>query len=218
MTISELCGPLSFKDFILRGEINDETFFYSIFLQVSLSLLIAQEQYNYIHTDLHAGNVLIKELDKPIKIKYITKDNVYFLTTKYIAQIIDYGYSSLTFNQKRIYQLDIERKSDKDVLFRETLDYMIKGNVIDGYDIFHLFMISLTMTHHYLSPLTNMSLTKYIKNYYKSLPGFDNSIKQKFINYYTNRDITNKVFLNSLNLKDFTNYLITLNSKYNILS
>ncbi len=63
---------------------------FCVLYQVYLTLNSLSEKFT--HYDLHTGNIMISEYDKPIIIKYILKNGEEIeLCTKYIPVIIDYG-------------------------------------------------------------------------------------------------------------------------------
>ena len=68
-----------------------------IFLVIA-SLSVAQEKYNFVHGDLHGGNILIKKLLTPVNIKIKLGAHDYTINTEYIPIIIDYGLSRAEYN------------------------------------------------------------------------------------------------------------------------
>ena len=73
-------------------------------------LRIAYRKYNFVHNDLHAGNVMIRKLNK-VK-TYILQgiNKTYTVESQYEPVLIDYGYSTIRVNQKLIrkFEYDIE--------------------------------------------------------------------------------------------------------------
>jgi hypothetical protein len=68
----------------------------AILFQIIISLAMAQNFCKFVHGDLHAGNVLVKTLPAEVVLQYTLNGNNYQLTTRYIAVIIDYGFSRVT--------------------------------------------------------------------------------------------------------------------------
>jgi hypothetical protein len=68
----------------------------AILFQIIISLAIAQNFCKFVHGDLHARNVLVKRLPAEVVLQYTLNGNNYQLTTRYIAVIIDYGFSRVT--------------------------------------------------------------------------------------------------------------------------
>lgn len=108
---SEICPATNgnLRDYLLMESIQGTTFkdfisthtdseIFAAYLQIILSVALAYEEMDYTHYDLHTGNVLIQELDKPYLIRYTLRTDKnrytdYFVLTKYLAKIIDYGTS-----------------------------------------------------------------------------------------------------------------------------
>ena len=71
------------------------------YCQIVLALIYAAKV-KFTHNDLHDANMLLRELPEYYQIRYPDphgKGNVY-IKTKYIATIIDYGYSRIDYNGK----------------------------------------------------------------------------------------------------------------------
>lgn len=66
-----------------------------IYLQIFSALSVAYELHGYTHYDLHAQNVLVKELSTEVAIPiYVAVKQLRgYVITKYVPVIIDYGYS-----------------------------------------------------------------------------------------------------------------------------
>lgn len=69
----------------------------NIYFQVILALAYAQHKFNFTHYDLHTNNVMVREL-RMLQTFYYPLDNStgYYVTTKYIPVIIDFGYSHIS--------------------------------------------------------------------------------------------------------------------------
>jgi len=68
-----------------------------ILFQVIVSLSFAQTYCEFVHGDLHPGNVLIKRLAGPVDLTYLINGNPYTIRTRYIAVIIDYGLARISY-------------------------------------------------------------------------------------------------------------------------
>ena len=95
----------------------DEMQVINILLQVYCALQVGMDKHDFTHYDLHAGNVLITKLDKPVILVYHFPNhpNMPFVPiyTEYLATLIDFGRSYV--KEKKMY-FDPEEK-DKEWLF-----------------------------------------------------------------------------------------------------
>jgi serine/threonine protein kinase len=64
-----------------------------IFFQITLALAIAKDHCDFMHQDLHAENVLVQKLDRKVTISFPIRGRVLYIETRYLARIIDFGYS-----------------------------------------------------------------------------------------------------------------------------
>lgn len=69
----------------------------TMMFQIIASLSIAQSYCEFVHGDLHGGNVLVKRLPSEVDITYNISGTVYTIRTRYIPIIIDYGTSRLIY-------------------------------------------------------------------------------------------------------------------------
>lgn len=67
-----------------------------ILFQIIISLAMAQAFCKFVHGDLHDNNVLVKRLPADVTLEYILHGVTYRVQTRYIAVIIDYGFSRVT--------------------------------------------------------------------------------------------------------------------------
>ncbi len=89
-TILERINGITFKKWLRSKEYSLELFL-NYYLQILFSLETAQDIF-YSHNDLHVDNVILKPI-KESSIEYKIDNVSYFITTRYIATIIDFGYS-----------------------------------------------------------------------------------------------------------------------------
>ena len=75
------------------------TNYLSILLQISLSLIIAQEKYGFVHYDLYPWNIIIKKLDKRRLVSYKINNKEIRFYTMVIPIIIDYGRSHIIYKK-----------------------------------------------------------------------------------------------------------------------
>ena len=80
--------------------------FVDIFGQILLALEIGQRNMNFCHYDLHANNIICKEI-KQYTYKIPINDKLYTVKTKkYLPVIIDFGLSSVKYKNKTIGSYD----------------------------------------------------------------------------------------------------------------
>jgi hypothetical protein len=109
-------NPMTFTDFIKIHKNTEYGFnvdIFQIFLQIFIPL--GKLAHNFTHNDLHTNNVLIYTFpdNKYIVLKYIFKDKVIEMKTRYIAKIIDYGrsYFNLEGTELPIKTIKVDFKS-----------------------------------------------------------------------------------------------------------
>lgn len=75
--------------------------FWHVWIQIVLSLEIAQETLFFTHYDLHAENVVIRELGESLPyLSFPILDHYYKLPeTRFIATILDFGHSTIRFDK-----------------------------------------------------------------------------------------------------------------------
>lgn len=89
--IYEKINGISIDDYC---RICSEDEFLNQYLQIMFALRLAQQKYAYSHNDLHSENVMLRESDKTVYIRYESGMGVVYLKSKkYIATMIDYGMS-----------------------------------------------------------------------------------------------------------------------------
>lgn len=119
------------KDSIQTISVDD---LYSAYTQAMLSILMANEHYNFTHYDLHYENVLLRDGGKnTFQIKYIYHGINFYVKASKIATIIDYGMSYYELNGQSF------GKENLDIEF--ITDYSIYNHTNHVWnDIYKLFM------------------------------------------------------------------------------
>ena len=88
-----------------KQKYTDEMQVINILLQVYCALQVGMDKHDFTHYDLHAGNVLITKLDKPVILVYHFPNhpNMPFVPiyTEYLATLIDFGRSYV--KEKKMY-------------------------------------------------------------------------------------------------------------------
>lgn len=111
-----------------------------IFVQVLLSLEIAQREYNFTHFDLHSDNVMSKiynKLEPPLEYDVSINNYTYRIKTHVLPIIIDYGASSVK----------IENNT-----FGEYQSYGIINHIVPGFDMYRFLVYILYIITHYRKP------------------------------------------------------------------
>jgi len=65
--------------------------FWSILFQVVYSIEVMQ-RFRIVHNDLHAGNILVMTLPKPVSMAFFVEGKTYKITTQYIPYIFDWDF------------------------------------------------------------------------------------------------------------------------------
>lgn len=74
--------------------------FYSIMLQILFATIYGYEKFDWTHYDLHDDNVILRPLKETKRIKYIIKGRDYYVPSNYVATMIDYGKSHISYEGK----------------------------------------------------------------------------------------------------------------------
>jgi len=72
-----------------------------ILFQILFALHIAQKEYEFVHNDLHAKNILLMNREKSEYLKICDGDNTWF-TSGYVVKITDFGLSRIKLPDSRI--------------------------------------------------------------------------------------------------------------------
>lgn len=123
VTLAKFTETCSFSDF------------FNVMVQISMALQMAYDSCRYTHYDLHAKNVLIRRLEKPIVIRYSFDGKDYYITTSIIATFIDYGRNYIEYNGEK-FGLDVPHIN----IFADRSFPM-------G-DIYHVLMFALLTAFH----------------------------------------------------------------------
>lgn len=134
----------SFAD-VLDSNILTKHDILKIMLQVAYALMQAQKLFNknFIHGDLHAGNVLIVQLDssKRIELQFETETKEFYTT--FVPVIIDYGFSIVEVEKKLLLPFlknEISFGTEKDInrqfaIFQDLVSRYTNIYRQQGYDV-----------------------------------------------------------------------------------
>jgi hypothetical protein len=114
MMLSEFIPNSNTLEKVYNQLTRDEIF--NIYCQIAFSLNMAWREFEFCHNDFHNKNILIRNLDEEITIKYsvlVTGGRIINvpIRTKKLAIIIDYSYSKIKF-QGRFYAQRMDRVYD----------------------------------------------------------------------------------------------------------
>lgn len=175
----------------------DAETYLSIFLQICFATLYANIHIDWTHHDLHPGNVLIRNISPPTKglryhyIEYPILDQVYYVKSKYIATIIDYGRSHIKY------------KGDDFGISSVKLGISPVGSFPIG-DIYRFFMSSSAYILHSGKDETK-SLVSSIYKYFNDTDSLYSSTKNQIDLYFQlpKNEVTSK-----LSILDLISYII----------
>ena len=75
--------------------------FIGILLQLLFALAVTGDRSKFTHYDLHSGNILLRKGKNEFSLRYVSPNgNNIFVKTNYVATIIDFGRSFISFNGK----------------------------------------------------------------------------------------------------------------------
>ena len=86
--IEAITPSVSLREFIKTASTSE---FLEVFYQIFLTLSLFNIKFKYTHYDLHDNNIIIKKFNAPISLKYFLEDETFYISTKYLAVIIDFG-------------------------------------------------------------------------------------------------------------------------------
>jgi hypothetical protein len=168
----------------------------NIYAQILLALMMAYERNKFCHNDLHGKNVLVKFLPHPIVIEYRVEGKSWYLKTKEIAVIIDYGHSSFSLEddigkRKNIFLYRTTPRCDLFHLLAATIysRYAAQNDLGDPFyqvlKLFKFFIIDLMEPEELLR-----NLRKYFKRKVPLFPpGDDPEIEKKLIEFLVQEKI-----------------------------
>lgn len=120
------------------------------FFQITLSLAIAEQKFQFEHRDLHWGNVLVAPTSEK-NIIYKINNEIHKIPTNGVkATIIDYTLSRLAANDQTLFN-DL---SKDDALFSASGDYQ--------FEIYRLMKNNLSNNWQQYNPYTNVLWLHYI--------------------------------------------------------
>lgn len=92
-TLESYIKRLSNTELDLNEKQNIELNIIKIMIMIMYSLQVAQDHLDFVHYDLHLGNILVIELEKPESITISYNDSNFTFISNVIPYIIDYGRS-----------------------------------------------------------------------------------------------------------------------------
>jgi len=90
----------------------------SILFQIIFALNVAQKEFEFVHNDLHAKNILLMERDKSEYLKLQDGNHTWY-TSGYVVKITDFGLSRIKLSNSRIIY---NKKKPDSHIFNQTID------------------------------------------------------------------------------------------------
>lgn len=159
------------KSIIIANDIGSAPNVIGILLQIFRSLIFAYNKIGYRHNDLHYGNVMVNTLNTNINVpEIIIPESSSFGHTSqditHLAQIIDYGYSSINDYVKYFYSIFSDRTTTvhSDIIrlytsLMKLLYYMDKDSYGNETLYTILKYLTLTVGSYYFSDHTRYKIT-----------------------------------------------------------
>lgn len=145
--------------------------FFDIYLQILLTLEMAQREVSFTHFDLHCGNVMIRRLDHDIEYSFLFDTKMYTVKTNVIPVIIDFGFSCAMSTDKQYFSENHRTKTKEGYLLTKDGVHLENQGVmpfmIQGADMYRLISSCVYYTHLNLKEVIDRLYNKnhpYTKN------------------------------------------------------
>lgn len=115
------------QSILMRNE-----FYCSMIEQLVFGLYIAQKAFKFVHTDLHAGNILYQRVPLDQKLYYSYKhssgkQSIYRIHTNgFLMHIIDFGRSSVKIGEKLYYDKYMKTKTNGKSLYQSDMIFLCR--------------------------------------------------------------------------------------------
>ena len=192
----------SLEDEIKKSDFNLKSCL-SYFIQILLSLMIAQDKYSFVHNDLHTNNIMIRDIIGEQIITYFINGITYKLKVSKIATIIDYGKSQFVYKKNNINGTLFLSGKDLYSFICHLIDnlFFYKRNLYNEMK-WILEFFSFSDKYQFYKYKDNESEMKRITTVGVKA-GYDTNLKDKEcyidLQKYIEFILTNKNFLNNLN-------------------
>ena len=152
----------------------------TILTQIFLALEYAAQKFQFVHHDLHADNILVRQFPRPTQFTYPYRGSTLTITTRYLPVIIDFGYASIrspvnneliSFFYKPLTQEEIKQAPYKVYMYEQNPHYET--------DTFKLFNYLFSYCH-FSNPLLYSQLKSFFSPYF--LPRISNKENLRFLN------------------------------------
>jgi hypothetical protein len=122
---------------------------YGVVMQVACALALAQQEFKFMHYDLHGGNILVRKLKTKEEFTIEFGKRSITVKSRYVPQLIDYGMSSMIINGKFV----TSRFSEKIKTIENVVDLQgsPKEYFMSLYDIWRY--VSFTVGEFYLNQM-----------------------------------------------------------------
>ena len=158
-----------------------------ILRQIILAQLYAFDKYGFIHLDLHLGNILIEQYDKPINITYLIKNNPYAINDTNIIIETKLKIIITDFDNCISYDPEIYKKYNPEFLdikitydYENTLFSKLVSTILNSTRLLNLEneRVIFSKLNNYINTNENyrrvkISNNKTLKNYYLNRIKFD---------------------------------------------
>ena len=131
--------------------------FLNIFVQILLSLEVAQREFGFCHYDLHGDNIIIK--NEPIKYTVLLDNVSYTISTNEYPVIIDFGKSCVIYKDRNIGREDLEQQN--------IFPFCIQGSDIRDFLLltqYYYFSNSVRSQIYFLSEYLNITINNTLTN------------------------------------------------------
>jgi len=107
-----------------------ELFYSSMLEQLTFGLYLAQKSFNFVHFDLHPGNVLFEKIDKNQNLYYKyskTHSSIYEIQTNgFLFHIIDFGRSYVKTENNEYYDEEVMQMTGRMISYQSDLLFICR--------------------------------------------------------------------------------------------
>lgn len=194
---------ITLQDLIEETEISEEEWC-SVLFQICFGLSVAQKNHDFVHNDLHVGNIMFKKTD--IEYLYFKVNKKYFKIPTFgrITKIIDFGRATFKFNNNIYFSSVFDEDGDAEGQYDYPEENNFSNCKFKPNPSFDLCRLATTIVEH----VTHESIFKLLNEWMTDKNGKNLIYEEDDFDLYINiaRNVKNAVPKKQLNKTIFKRF------------